>query len=104
MDVIAKVHKQAGHQTKEKFATFLKYSTITWDKKLLYDELNKLMENCQGCILKKRRPDKPAACIPVADGFNQCVGIDLKVYGNGDVILYVIDMWSKLIMVRFVRS
>merc|ERR1712081_84970 len=42
VDVIAKVHKQAGHQTKEKFATFLKDSTITWDKKLLNKELNKL--------------------------------------------------------------
>ena len=104
VDVIAKVHKQAGHQTKEKFDAFLKNSTIVWDKKLLNRELNKLTENCQGCILKKRRPDKPAACIPVADGFNQCVGIDLKIYGNGDVILYVIDMWSKLIMARFVKS
>merc|ERR1711954_469463 len=62
MDIIAKVHKRAGHQTKEKFAAFLKDSTITWDKKLLNGKLNKLTENCQDCILKKRMPDKPAAC------------------------------------------
>ena len=45
VDVIAKVHKQAGHQTKEKFSAFLKDFTITWDKKLLNNEPNELLEN-----------------------------------------------------------
>ena len=103
VEVIKKVHKQAGHQSKEKFLKFLQNSSIEWDKGLLREELDKLSKNCVGCILKKRKPDKPAACIPVADGFNQCVGMDLKIYPDG-VILYVIDMWSKLIQGRFVKS
>ena len=103
LEVIRKVHKQAGHQSKEKFLKFLQGSTIVWDKKLLREELDNITRNCEGCILKKRKPDRPAACIPVADGFNQCVGMDLKIYPDG-VILYVIDMWSKLIQARFVKS
>ena len=103
LEVIRKVHKQAGHQSKEKFLKFLENGSIQWDKAVLRDELANITNNCAGCILKKRKPDKPAACIPVADGFNQCVGIDLKIYPDG-IILYVIDMWSKLIQAKFVKS
>ena len=103
LEVIRKVHKQAGHQSKEKFLKFLTESSIVWDKKLLRNELDKMTKNCEGCILKKKKPDKPAACIPVADGFNQCIGIDLKIHRDG-VILYVIDMWSKMIQAKFVNS
>ena len=103
-EVIKKVHKQAGHQSKEKFLKFLQSSTVIWNKKLLREELENITKNCEGCILKRKKPDKPAACIPVADGFNQCVGMDLKIYADGTIILYLIDMWSKLMTARIVKS
>ena len=102
--MIRKIHKQAGHQTKEKFRRFLEQGSIDWDKRVLKDELEMISKNCHGCILKKRTPDKPAACIPVSYGFNQCVGVDLKINSDGTIILYVIDMWSKLLQARLVRS
>ena len=103
-DIIRKLHKQAGHQSKEKFITFLKQSSIDWDEKVLKTELEKISKNCHGCILKRKTPSKPVACIPVSYGFNQCVGVDLKINGDGTIILYVIDMWSKLIQARLVKS
>ena len=102
--IIHKVHRQVGHHSKKKMLSLLRNSTIKWDQKKMMVELDKMLENCEGCILKKRAPCKPAASIPLADGFNQVVGIDLKVYGDGLVILYVIDFWSKLIQARVVKS
>ena len=77
---------------------------MDWDKKVLKEELDNLARNCHGCIMKKRTPDKPAACIPVSFGFNQCVGVDLKINSDGTIILYIIDMWSKLLQARLVKS
>ena len=103
-DWIRKVHKQAGHQSKKKFREFLELAKVDWDKKVLKEELDNLARNCHGCIMKKRTPDKPAACIPVSFGFNQCVGVDLKINSDGTIILYIIDMWSKLLQARLVKS
>ena len=102
--IIYKVHRQVGHHSKKKMLGLLRNSSIQWDQKKMMAELDKMIEGCEGCILKKRAPCKPAASIPLADGFNQVVGVDLKVYGDGLIILYVIDFWSKLIQARVVRS
>ena len=103
---IRKVHKQFGHLSSKKFYEFFRKSSINWTPGLLKEELKKIEKTCEGCQLKRRRPDKPAACIPHADGFNQCVGIDLKVESGpgGGIILYVIDMWSKLMQGCYVPS
>ena len=98
------VSKQAGHQSKKKFMEFLKQGSIDWDEKILEEELETLSKNCHGCILKRKTPSKPVACIPVSYSFNQCVGVDLKINSDGTIILYVIDMWSKLIQARLVKS
>ena len=102
--IIRKLHKQAGHQSKEKFREFLEQGSIDWDKKVLKSELETISKNCHGCIQKRRTPAKPVACIPVSYGFNQCVGCDLKINSDGTVILYVIDMWSKLIQARLLKT
>ena len=103
--IIHKVHKQVGHPSKEKMIKFLNNSSYKWTPEVLRRETEWLQKNCEGCILKRRSPCKPAASIPAADGFNQVVGVDLKVYGDGGpIILYVIDVWSKLMQARVVRS
>ena len=83
--IIHKVHKQVGHHTKKKMREALMNSSIKWEMKKLGEELTWLEENCEGCILKKRTPCKPAASIPLAGRFNEIVGMDLKIYG--DVII-----------------
>ena len=102
--ILHKVHRQTGHHSKKKMLELLKNSSIQWDQKKLMAELDRMIENCEGCVLKKRSPCKPAASIPLANGFNQVVGVDLKTYGDGLIILYVIDFWSKLIQARVVKS
>ena len=102
--IIHKVHKQVGHHSKKKMLSLLRNSSIKWDQGKMIAELDRMLEQCEGCILKKRTPCKPAASIPLADGFNQVVGMDLKVYGDGTIILYVIDFWSKLLQARVVKS
>ena len=102
--MINKIHKQAGHPSKATLKNFLMKGKTAWDKKVVAEELDRLARECKGCIIKKRTPDKPAACIPVADGFNQCVGMDLRIKSDGTIILYVIDIWSKLLQARIVKS
>ena len=101
---IRKIHKQAGHPSKAKMKDFLRKGSRKWDKKVVNEELDHLAENCRGCQMKKRTPDKPAACIPMADGFNQVVGVDLRIKGDGLIILYIIDIWSKLMVARVVKT
>ena len=103
--IIRKAHQQAGHPSKEKLVHFLRNSSYKWDPKVVKDEVEKLHTNCEKCILKKRTPCKPAAAIPSANSFNDTVGLDLKVYGDGGpIILYVIDIWSKFMQARIVKS
>ena len=70
---IQKVHKQFGHQSAKKFIKFFEQSSIKWKPGLVRDELKKIEKTCHGCQMKRNKPNKPAACIPHADGFNQCV-------------------------------
>ena len=102
--IIQKTHKQAGHPSRRKQLQFLKNSSIDWNPKVLREQLDYLEKNCEGCILKKRAPCKPAASIPMADSFNQVVGMDLKLYHDGTIILYMIDFWSKFMQARIVKS
>ena len=54
--------------------------SVNWDHKLVEREIKNITENCEGCVLKRRTPIKPAAAIPPADGFNQCVAMYLKIH------------------------
>ena len=102
---IQKVHKQFGHQSAKKFIKFFEQSSIKWKPGLVRDELKKIEKTCHGCQMKRNKPNKPAACIPHADGFNQCVGIDLRIEpGTGNIILYIIDMWSRLMQGCYIPS
>ena len=66
--------------------------SYTTDMKNMIDEI---IDGCEGCIKRKRNPDKPAVALPMATNFNEKVAIDLKIW-NGKYILYMVDMWSRL--------
>ena len=57
--------------------------------------LEKHQASCEGCIKRKRNPDRPAVALPMARNFNEVVCIDLKIR-KGQPILHMIDMWSRL--------
>ena len=94
-----KLHKQFGHRPKKCFVDLLKGANV-WSKDM-DNMLDNIIDNCEGCILRKRNPDKPAVAMPMAKEFNEKVAIDLKVW-KGGYILYMIDMFSRLTQAAFI--
>ena len=89
---LEKLHKQFGHRPLKNFEDLLKSAGV-WrpDMKKM---LEKLMSNCDGCIKRRRKPDRPAVAMPAANDFNQKVAMDLSFY-KGKVILHLIDMFTR---------
>ena len=90
---LEKLHKQFGHRPKQSFVNLLKAADVyTEDMPLIIDNI---ISGCEGCIKRKRNPDKPAVSMPMAKDFNEKVTIEIKIW-NGQYLLYIIDMWSRL--------
>ena len=90
---LTKLHKQFGHRPKQSFINLLQ-SAESWTEDMS-EILDKIIEGCEGCIKRRRNPDKPAVAMAMATEFNEKVAMDLKIW-NGKYILYMIDMWSRL--------
>ena len=90
---LIKLHKQFGHRPKEAFAELLKNAN-TWSSDMS-KILDNIIENCTGCIMRRRNPDRPAVAMQMANDFNEKVAIDLK-HWKGGYILYCVDLWSRL--------
>ena len=54
----------------------------------------------------KKAPPRPKVGLPVANDFNEVVGMDLKVLdkNKGEYILWMVDLFSKLIKGKFIRD
>ena len=96
---MTKLHRQFGHTSKPKFVNFLKDAGAWHDG--LGKHLDKIINSCEGCIKKRRNPDKPAVSLPMANYFNEKLAIDLKIW-KGRYILHMIDMWSRLTISAFI--
>ncbi len=85
--MLEKLHRQFGHGSKSKFVDLLK-GAEKWSEH--FDEMiDKIIDGCEGCIFKKRLPDKPSVALPLANDFNKCIAMDLKIW-KGIPILYMI--------------
>ena len=99
--MLEKLHKQFGHGSKSKFVDLLK-GAEKWHEH--FDEMiDKIIDGCEGCILKKRLPDRPSVAFPMANDFNQCVAMDLKIW-KGKPILYMIDCFTRYTVATFLKS
>ena len=94
-----KLHKQFGHRPKKCFTDLLK-SAGTWSSRM-ESMLDKIIDGCEGCILRKRSPDRPAVAMPMANDFNEKLAIDLK-HWKGGYILYMIDMFTRFTQAAFI--
>ena len=56
-----------------------------------------LLEKCKICREFKKTPPRPRVGMPVANSFNEVVGLDLKVLDNGKYILWMVDMFSRVL-------
>lgn len=88
-----KLHRQFGHRPKDSFINLLKSADV-WSSEM-NELIDNIIDNCEGCIKRKRNPDRPAVSMPMASSFNEKVAIDLSFY-KGKIILHMVDMWSRL--------
>ena len=74
-----KLHNQFGHRPKQSFINLLKAAEeYTPD---MANHIDKIIDGCEGCIKRKRNPDKPAVAPPMATEFNEKVQLISK-YGR----------------------
>lgn len=92
LKTIEKLHKQFGHRPKRIFIDLLKNNN-QWQPHFS-QMLDKIIDSCEGCILRKRNPDRPAVALPRTNDFNDILTMDLKIW-HGKNILYMIDMFSR---------
>jgi transposase InsO family protein len=90
--MLDKIHRQFGHRTKPIFVSLLK-DTNNWLPEFS-GMLDKIIDNCEGCIMKKKTPARPSVALPRATDFNEILTMDLKIW-EGKYILYMIDSFSR---------
>ena len=93
LKLLQKLHKQFGHRPKKVFVNLLK-SAEQWDPKFSA-MIDKIIDGCEGCILRKRNPDKPAVSLPMAKDFNHILTMDLKKWDDKHYVLYFVDMFTR---------
>ena len=104
MKALTKIHRQFGHRSKLQFVTILKEAGKWQDK--FSKMIDKIMERCEGCIMRLRTPDRPAVAPPMANDFGQVLGMDLKVWdkNKGTYIFYMIDIFTRYQMAAIIKS
>ena len=104
MKALQKIHLQFGHRPKIQFVTILKEAG-QWNDKFSA-MIDKIMDSCEGCIMRKRSPDRPAVAPPLSNDFGQVLCIDLKVWdkNKGIYILYMIDHFTRYQVATVIKS
>ena len=92
LKTLEKLHRQFGHRTKRIFVSLLK-DTNNWAPHFS-EMVDKIINGCEGCILRKRNPDRPSVALPRTEDFNEILSMDLKIW-KGQYILYMIDTFSR---------
>ena len=90
--LLDKLHKQLGHRPRKVFIDFLKSADQFNDSFLPI--IDKIIDGCEGCLLRKRSPDRPAVALNPANDFNDIVAMDLKIF-HGKYILYMVDCFTR---------
>ncbi len=104
MKALQKLHLQFGHRPKKVFITILKEAGKWQDK--FSDMIDQIVDRCEGCLLRRRTPDRPAVAPPMANDFGQVLTIDLKVWdmNKGIYIMYMIDQFTRFQVAAVIRS
>ena len=93
LKMLHKLHKQFGHRPKKVFVELLK-SAEQWDQSFS-KMIDQIIDGCEGCILRRRSPDKPAVALPMAKDFNHILSMDLKKWDDKHYILYFVDLFTR---------
>ena len=71
-----KLHRQFGHPNPEALIQLIKKAGIKNNK--LIKEVRSVSECCVICLQNKNPYPRPVVCLPLAQRFNDMVGMDLK--------------------------
>lgn len=101
LKLLTKIHRQFAHRPKDVFVNLLK-TAGQWDSSFS-PLIDKIINGCEGCILRKRNMDRPAVAMAMANDFNQVLSLDLKIRGD-KIILYMIDVFTRYTLGTTIRS
>ena len=93
---LVKLHRQFGHPSKIRFRHLLE-DAGAW-KSSFSGLLDSIYSGCKHCLQYKVTSPRPVVCMPMARQFNDVVAMDLKEWGKGSWILYLVDMFSRYTM------
>ena len=102
LKTLRKLHAQFGHRPKQAFIDLLKHANAWMPS--FSKMLDKIIDPCEGCVMRRRHPDKPSVAMPMAKDVNDVIAMDLKKLKNGKHILYIIDMFSRFTMAKIVNT
>ena len=100
---VQKVHRYFGHRSSRRiWDLFAKAKQLRGKKRAVLE----VIDNCKTCSEFKKSPPRPKVGLPVANDFNEIVGLDLKVLSKtkGEYILWMVDMFSKMIKGKFIKN
>ena len=101
LKMLQKLHRQFAHRPKQVFVNLLK-TAGQWDQSFS-PLIDKIMNSCEGCILRKRNFDRPSVALALANDFNQVVALDLKIRGD-KIILYMVDLFTRYTLGVTIKS
>ena len=88
-----KLHRQFGHPNPEALIQLIKKAGIKNSK--LIKEVRSISENCVICLRNKRSSPRPVVCLPLAQRFNEMVGMDLKYWNESSYFLVMVDIGTR---------
>ena len=99
--VLEKLHAQFGHKSKQSFVNLLK-AADKWSEN--YSKIiDNIIDGCEGCILKRKTPDRPVVAMNMANDFNQILSVDLKIWKD-KYILYMIDVFTRFTVGEIIKD
>ena len=99
--VLEKLHAQFGHKSKQAFVNLLK-AADKWEEN--YSKIiDSIIDGCEGCVLKRKTPDRPIVAMSMANDFNQILSVDLKIWKD-KYILYMIDVFTRFTVGEIIKN
>ena len=98
-----KLHKQLGHPSKESMFRLLKSSGLKDSG--LFEAVVSIIKACPICIKFQKKPSRPCVSLPLSDGFNSTVALDLKTVVKDKLyIIHLICLGTRFSMAGIIRS
>ena len=95
-----KVHEVNHHKGKEQLMTA--YRNAGWMSPDLMNMVNRVVNDCKICHKFQRSVARPRGTLPKSISFNEVVMLDLKEFGNKQV-LWMIDHFSRFMVGKIIE-